>query len=38
LLPEKIIGPETTVIDAASEVWRFLSRFRRADAPQLDGN
>src|SRR5882672_6630474 len=37
-LPESITGPETTVIDAASEVWRFLSRFRRSDAPALDGH
>jgi polyhydroxybutyrate depolymerase len=36
-LPERLVGPETTVIDAAAEVWRFLSRFRRAAAPPLDG-
>ena len=34
-LPERIMGPETTVIAAAEEVWRFVSRFRRADAPPL---
>jgi polyhydroxybutyrate depolymerase len=28
-LPEKILGPDTTVIDAATEVWRFLQRWRR---------
>jgi polyhydroxybutyrate depolymerase len=32
-LPEKIMGPETVTIDAALEVWRFMSRFRRPDAP-----
>jgi polyhydroxybutyrate depolymerase len=35
-LPEKIMGPETAVIDAALEVWRFVSRFRRLDAPTLE--
>jgi len=35
-LPEKIMGPETVVIDAALEVWRFVSRFRRPDAPALE--
>jgi polyhydroxybutyrate depolymerase len=29
---ERLVGPATTVIDAADEVWRFLSRFRRPDA------
>jgi polyhydroxybutyrate depolymerase len=28
-LPERIVGPQTEVIDAAEEAWRFLSRFRR---------
>ena len=32
-LPETIMGPETVVIDAALEVWRFVSRFRRSEAP-----
>jgi polyhydroxybutyrate depolymerase len=32
-LPESIIGPETNTIDAAFEIWRFVSRFRRSDAP-----
>jgi polyhydroxybutyrate depolymerase len=32
-LPEKVMGPETVTIDAALEVWRFVSRFRRSDAP-----
>jgi len=32
-LPEKIMGPETATIDAALVVWRFVSRFRRPDAP-----
>lgn len=34
-LPERIMGPDTTVLDAAEEAWRFLARFRRADAPAL---
>jgi len=33
--PERIMGPDTTVIDAAEEIWRFVSRFRRAEAPPL---
>ncbi len=28
-LPERVIGPETEVISAAEEIWRFASRFRR---------
>jgi len=33
-LPERLLGPKTKVIDAALEVWRFLSRFeRRPGAP-----
>jgi polyhydroxybutyrate depolymerase len=35
-LPERIMGPETVTIDAALEVWRFVSRFRRPDAPTLE--
>jgi polyhydroxybutyrate depolymerase len=35
-LPEKIMGPETATIDAALEVWRFVARFRRPDAPALE--
>ena len=35
-LPEKVMGPETATIDAALEVWRFVSRFRRPDAPALE--
>jgi len=35
VLPERIMGPDTTVIDAAEEVWRFVARFRRPDAPPL---
>jgi polyhydroxybutyrate depolymerase len=34
-LAESIMGPDTTVIDAAEEVWRFVSGFRRPDAPPL---
>jgi hypothetical protein len=30
------MGPETATIDAALEVWRSVSRFRRSDAPALD--
>ncbi len=37
-LPEKIMGPETVTIDAALEVWRFVSRFRRPDAPALEAH
>jgi polyhydroxybutyrate depolymerase len=35
-LPETVMGPETVTIDAALEVWRFVSRFRRPDAPAPD--
>ena len=35
-LPEKIMGPETVVIDTAFEVWLFVSRFRRPTAPALE--
>jgi polyhydroxybutyrate depolymerase len=35
-LPETVMGPETVTIDAALEVWRFVSRFRRPDAPVPD--
>jgi poly(3-hydroxybutyrate) depolymerase len=34
-LPEKVMGSESATIDAALEVWRFVSRFRRPDAPAL---
>ena len=34
-LPERIIGPRTEVIDAAEEIFRFVSRFSRRDAPPL---
>lgn len=34
-LSEKLMGPDTTVIDAATEVWRFVSRFHRPTAPAL---
>jgi polyhydroxybutyrate depolymerase len=27
--PERLIGPHTTVIDAAEEIWAFVSRFTR---------
>ena len=34
-LPERIMGQDPAVIDAAEEIWKFVSRFRRADAPPL---
>ena len=34
-LPERVMGQDTTVIDAAEEIWKFVSRFRRPDAPPL---
>lgn len=34
-LPERLMGPDTTVIDAAEEVWKFVARFKRPDAPSL---
>ena len=33
--PERQLGAPTQVIDANELLWRFLSRFRRADAPAL---
>jgi len=35
VLPERIMGPETHVIDAANEIWRFVHGFSRPDAPPL---
>ena len=32
---ERLLGPPTQVIDANELLWRFLSRFRRSDAPAL---
>lgn len=32
---ERIIGPNSDVIDAAEEAWRFFARFSRASAPPL---
>ncbi|MBI3106520.1 MAG: hypothetical protein HYY95_13290 [Candidatus Rokubacteria bacterium] len=34
-LPERIMGRDTSVISAAEEVWRFLRRWRRPEAPPL---
>jgi polyhydroxybutyrate depolymerase len=34
-LPERWVGPNTQVIDASEEAWRFFQRFRRPDAPPL---
>jgi polyhydroxybutyrate depolymerase len=27
VLPERVMGPRTDVIDAAEEIWRFVRRF-----------
>jgi polyhydroxybutyrate depolymerase len=35
VLSPRVMGPETHVIDAAEEVWRFVRAFTRADAPPL---
>jgi polyhydroxybutyrate depolymerase len=35
VLPERLMGPETRVIQAAEEVWRFVRAFSRPDAPPL---
>jgi polyhydroxybutyrate depolymerase len=35
VLGEKLMGPETRVISAAEEVWRFVRGFSRPDAPPL---
>lgn len=35
VLPERIMGPNTDVISAADEVFRFVARFSRPDAPPL---
>jgi polyhydroxybutyrate depolymerase len=34
-LGERVMGPDTTVIDVAEELWRFVRRFSRPDAPPL---
>lgn len=34
-LPPEIMGPETRVISAAEEIWKFFQRFTRPDAPAL---
>jgi len=34
-LPKRVMGPDTRVIGAAEEVWRFFRRSRRPDAPPL---
>lgn len=33
--PERLVGPPTQAVDATTEMWAFLRRFRRADAPAL---
>jgi polyhydroxybutyrate depolymerase len=35
VLSERLIGPQTRVIDAAEEIWRFVRLFSRPDAPPL---
>jgi polyhydroxybutyrate depolymerase len=35
-LGERLMGPETRVISAAEEVWRFVRGFSRLDAPPLE--
>ena len=35
VLGERLMGPETGVISAAEEVWRFVRGFSRPDAPPL---
>jgi polyhydroxybutyrate depolymerase len=35
VLPPRLMGPETHVIDAAEEVWRFVRGFARPEAPPL---
>jgi len=30
-----LLGPETSLIDAAEEAWTFLKRFARQDAPEF---
>ena len=34
-LQERLLGPDTDLIDAAAEIWKFLKRFTRPDAPPL---
>lgn len=34
-VPESIMGPDTNLIGAGAEAWRFFARFRRPDAPRL---
>jgi polyhydroxybutyrate depolymerase len=34
-IQERLIGPDTELVDAAEEVWGFLKRFTRPDAPPL---
>lgn len=35
LLPERITGPATSIVDASQEAWKFFRRFSRPDAPPL---
>jgi polyhydroxybutyrate depolymerase len=35
VLGKKLMGPEARVLSAAEEVWRFVQRFSRPDAPPL---
>ncbi len=36
ILPERIVGPNTEVIEVAEEILRFVARFSRPEAPPLD--
>jgi len=35
ILPERIVGPNTDVIDVAEEIFRFVAKYSRPDAPPL---
>jgi polyhydroxybutyrate depolymerase len=35
VLPERLMGPETRILDAADEVWRFVRGFSLPGAPPL---
>jgi polyhydroxybutyrate depolymerase len=35
ILPERIVGPNTEVIEVAEEIFRFVARYARPDAPPL---
>jgi hypothetical protein len=35
ILPERIVGPNTDVIEVAGEILRFVAKYARTDAPPL---